>query len=202
MYYEYSEPIRSLVSHRILALNRGEKEDVLRVTIEPPVERIIEYLTKKVMKRNGNNRSQDILQEAISDSYKRLIQPSIEREIRKQLTEKGEEHAIDVFSVNLKNLLLQPPLKGRTVLGVDPAYRTGCKLAVVDETGKVKDVGVMYPTAPKNDIVGAEKIIMKFMDAYDIELIAIGNGTASRETEQFIAAVIRQNNLDIPYIIV
>src|SRR5699024_8309610 len=140
--------------------------------------------------------------EAITDSYKRLIQPSIEREIRKSLTEKGEEQAIDVFSVNLKNLLLQPPLKGRTVLGVDPAYRTGCKLAVVDETGKVKEVGVMYPTAPRKDVVGAEKVIMEFIKKHPVELIAIGNGTASRETEQFISDVIGKHDLNIPYIIV
>ncbi len=202
MYYEFSEPVRSLVSHRTLALNRGEKEDILRVTIIPPEERLITYLEKKVIKKSADEPVIQILQAAIADSYKRLIQPSIEREIRSLLTEKAEKQAIDVFSENLKNVLLQPPLKGRTVLGVDPAYRTGCKLAVVDETGKVHNVGVMYPTPPKNDRVGAEKIIMKFMDAYDIELIAIGNGTASRETEQFIAAVIRQNNLDIPYIIV
>lgn len=202
MYYDYTEAIRSLVSHRILALNRGEKEDVLRVTIEPPVERIIEYLEKKVIKNKRNEETKKILHAAISDGYKRLIQPSIEREIRNSLTEKGEEQAIDVFSVNLKNLLLQPPLKDRTVLGVDPAYRTGCKLAVVDETGKVGGVGVMYPTAPKNDTVGAEKIVLEFINKHDIELIAIGNGTASRETEQFISDVIGKHNLDIPYIIV
>lgn len=202
MYYEYSEPVRSLVSHRILALNRGEKEDVLRVSIQAPVDRIIEYLEKKIVSNKGNEETKGILEAAIDDGYKRLIQPSIEREIRNSLTEKGEEQAIDVFSVNLKNLLLQPPLKGRTVLGVDPAYRTGCKLAVVDETGKVGEVGVMFPTAPKNDTVGAEKIVMEFINKYDIELIAIGNGTASRETEQFISDVIGNHNLEIPYIIV
>lgn len=202
MYYDYSETVRSLVSHRILALNRGEKEDVLRVSIEPPVDRIIEYLEKKIVKNKGNEETKAILEAAIADGYKRLIQPSIEREIRNSLTEKGEEQAIDVFSVNLKNLLLQPPLKGRTVLGVDPAYRTGCKLAVVDETGKVGEVSVMFPTAPKNDTAGAEKIVMEFINKYDIELIAIGNGTASRETEQFISDVISNHNLEIPYIIV
>lgn len=202
MYYDFTEPVRSLVSHRILALNRGEKEDVLRVAIEPPAERIIEYLEKKIIVRNGPAESKQILQEAIADSYKRLIQPSIEREIRNLLTETGEEQAIDVFSVNLKNLLLQPPLKGRTVLGVDPAYRTGCKLAVVDETGKVYQVGVIYPNAPRNDKAGSEEIVMDYLKQHQVELIAIGNGTASRETEQFIADVINKHNLNIPYIIV
>ncbi|MFD2043841.1 Tex family protein [Ornithinibacillus salinisoli] len=202
MYYEYSETVRSIVSHRILALNRGEKEEVLKVSIEPPTERIVDYLEKKVINKKPNQEIQGVLQGAIQDSYKRLIQPSIEREIRNALTEKAEEQAIEVFSTNLKNLLLQPPLKGKTVLGVDPAYRTGCKLAVVDETGKVHEVSVMYPTAPKNDIVGAEKIVMNFVQKYNVELIAIGNGTASRETEQFISDVIEKHRLDIPYIIV
>ena len=202
MYYEYSESVRSLVSHRILALNRGEKENVLKVTIDPPIERITGFLKRKVIDRTTDEKLTDILIDAIEDSYKRLIQPSIEREIRSNLTEKGEEQAIDVFSVNLKNLLLQPPLKGKTILGVDPAFRTGCKLAVVDETGKVHDVGVMYPTAPKNDTVGAEKIAMSLINKHQVELIAIGNGTASRETEHFISEVIANNKLEIPYIIV
>ncbi|WP_087974539.1 Tex family protein [Oceanobacillus rekensis] len=202
MYYEYSESVRSLVSHRILALNRGEKENILKVTIEPPIERITQFLNRKVIERSTDEKLAGILSDAIEDSYKRLIQPSIEREIRSNLTEKGEEQAIDVFSVNLKNLLLQPPLKGKTILGVDPAFRTGCKLAVVDETGKVHKVGVMFPTAPKNDTVGSEKIVMNLIKKYPIELIAIGNGTASRETEHFISEVIANNKLDIPYIIV
>lgn len=202
MYYEYHEAVRSLVSHRILALNRGEKEEILKVSIEPPVERIHEFLQNKVIKKQTNEEIKAILKAAIEDSYKRLIQPSIEREIRASLTEKAEEQAIDVFAVNLKNLLLQPPLKGKTILGVDPAYRTGCKLAVVDETGKVLHVGVMYPTAPKNDVVGSEKIVMEIVRKFHIELVAIGNGTASRETEQFISDVISNNQLSIPYIIV
>lgn len=202
MYYVYSEAVRSLVSHRILALNRGEKEDVLKVVIEAPVERITQFLQNKVISRKTDTELRAVLQTAIEDSYKRLIQPSIEREIRNSLTEKAENQAIEVFSVNLKNLLLQPPLKGRTVLGVDPAFRTGCKLAVVDETGKVHEVGVMYPTAPRNDVAGAEKIVMSIIRKYDVELIAIGNGTASRETEQFISDVIANNSLNIPYIIV
>ncbi|MFD1851832.1 Tex family protein [Oceanobacillus bengalensis] len=202
MYYEYHEPLRKLVPHRTLALNRGEKEDILKVSIEPPIEKIHEYLEKKVIKHGASQELKEILVATISDSYKRLIQPSIEREIRSSLSERAEQHAIEVFSVNLKNLLLQPPLKGRTILGVDPAYRTGCKLVVVDETGKVLEVGVMYPTAPKNDVVGSEKIVMEFHHKYNFELVAIGNGTASRETEQFISDVIANNNLNIPYIIV
>ncbi|SEQ78147.1 uncharacterized protein SAMN05216232_3347 [Virgibacillus subterraneus] len=202
MYYDYDEAIRSMVSHRILALNRGEKEDVLKVAVQPPTERVLEYLQKKVILDKANPESAQILQNTIEDSYKRLIQPSIEREIRNSLTEKAEEQAISVFAKNLKNLLLQPPLKGKTVLGVDPAYRTGCKLSVVDETGKVHEVSVIYPTAPKHDTAGAEKIVMEFINKFGIELIAIGNGTASRETEQFIADVIGKHTLDIPYIIV
>ncbi|GAB3791293.1 Tex family protein [Virgibacillus kimchii] len=202
MYYDYHESVRSIVSHRILALNRGEKEEVLKVAIEPPVENIIAYLTRNIIKSGANDQVKKNMEEAILDSYKRLIQPSIEREIRKSLTEKAEEQAIDIFSKNLKSLLLQPPLKGKSVLGVDPAFRTGCKLAAVDETGKVMQVGVMYPTAPKNDVKGSEKIVMEFIKNNDVELIAIGNGTASRETEQFISDVIANNNLDIPYIIV
>ncbi|SDR06536.1 uncharacterized protein SAMN05216231_3516 [Virgibacillus salinus] len=202
MYYDYDEAIRSMVSHRILALNRGEKEDVLKVAVQPPTERVLEYLQKKVILDKANPESAQILQNTIEDSYKRLIQPSIEREIRNSLTEKAEEQAISVFAKNLKNLLLQPPLKGKTVLGVDPAYRTGCKLSVVDETGKVHEVSVIYPTAPKHDTAGAEKIVMEFISKFGIELIAIGNGTASRETEQFIADVIGKHTLDIPYIIV
>src|SRR5699024_3557348 len=147
--YDYNEAVRSIASHRILAMNRGEKEDVLKIAIEPPTERIIGYLQKKVVTKRAKEDSIAILQGAIEDGYKRLIQPSIERELRNSLTEKAEEQAIDIFSENLKNLLLQPPLKGKTVLGVDPAFRTGCKLAVVDETGKVHGVGVMYPTAPR-----------------------------------------------------
>src|SRR5699024_3676340 len=202
MYYEYAEQVRSVAAHRVLALNRGEKEEVLKITIEPPMEKIISYLERKVLKESVSDELAAILKAAVEDSYKRLIQPSIEREIRNSLTEKGEEQAIEVFAVNLKNLLLQPPLKGRTVLGVDPAFRTGCKLALVDETGKVHDVSVMFPTAPKLDVKGSEKIVLEFINKYDVELIAIGNGTASRETEQFISDVIQNNNLNIPYIIV
>src|SRR5699024_7307172 len=196
------EAVRTLVSHRVLAVNRGEKEDVLRVKIAAPVEKIISYLEKKVIGEVVSKSCAEVLQAAIEDSYKRLIEPSVEREIRGRLTETAEEQAINVFSENLRNLLLQPPLKGRVILSVDPAFRTGCKLAVVDETGKMLEISVVYPTAPRNDVKGAEKIVMSFMKKYPIELIAIGNGTASRETEQFIADVIRNNDLDTPYIIV
>ncbi|WP_425514311.1 Tex family protein [Lentibacillus saliphilus] len=202
MYYDYHESVRSLVSHRILALNRGEKEDVLKVTIEPPADKITTYLHKKVIKSHASEQIRSILEAAISDSYKRLIQPSIEREIRNTLSETAEQQAIDIFSENLKNLLLQPPLKGRTMLGVDPAFRTGCKLAVINETGKVQAIDVMYPTAPRNDYAGSEKKVLKFIKTYNVELIAIGNGTASRETEHFISEVISNNKLDLPYIIV
>nr|WP_010529419.1 Tex family protein [Lentibacillus jeotgali] len=202
MYYAYDEAVRSMVSHRILALNRGEKEDVLKVSVEPPTERILAYLHRKVVTNKANQETAGILKEAIEDSFKRLIQPAVEREIRSSLTEKAEEQSIEVFSRNLKNLLLQPPLKGKMVLGVDPAYRTGCKLAVVDETGKVHKVDVMYPTPPKKDTAGSERIVLEFINQFSVELIAIGNGTASRETEQFISDVIGKHSLDVPYIIV
>lgn len=203
MYYDYHEGVKSLVSHRVLALNRGEKEDVLRVAIDPPIERITSFLEGELIKSQGDPNSKELVKAALEDSYKRLIEPSIDREIRNSLTETAEIQAIDVFSENLKNLLLQPPLKERTILGVDPAFRTGCKLAVVDETGKVHAVDVMYPTAPRNDIAGAKKTVMNMIEKYGVELIAIGNGTASRETEQFIADhVIAEHDLSIPYIIV
>lgn len=202
MYYEYSEAIRSVASHRVLALNRGEKEGILKVSIEPPAERIIQGLERQIIKRQTSGEVRDLLKETIADSFKRLLQPSVEREIRNALTEKAETQAIEVFAKNLKSLLLQPPLKGRTVLGVDPAFRTGCKLAVINETGRMMDISVMYPTAPKNDTKGAEKQVLSYIQKYPIELIAIGNGTASRETEQFIVDVIQRNNLDVPYIIV
>lgn len=202
MYYEYSEAIRSIASHRVLALNRGEKEGILRVSVEPQADRITEKLERRIIKRHTKGELREFLQLTIQDSYKRLLQPSIEREIRNILTEKAEDQAIQVFAKNLNSLLLQPPLKERKILGVDPAFRTGCKLAVIDETGKMLDISVMYPTAPRNDIEGAERAVLSYMEKYNIGLIAIGNGTASRETEQFIVDVIQRNNLDTPYIIV
>ncbi|MFP7255768.1 Tex family protein [Terribacillus goriensis] len=202
MYYEYQEPIRQMASHRTLAVNRGEKEGILRVTVEPPADVILGYLKRKVVKQRTAADVASVLQTVIEDSYKRLIQPSVEREIRSMLSEKAEEQAIKIFSENLKNLLLQPPLKGRVVLGVDPAFRTGCKLAVIDETGKLLEKNVIYPTAPRHDIKGAGKVVEALLNKYDVELIAIGNGTASRETEQFIADVIKQTESNVAYIIV
>src|SRR5690625_5269636 len=161
MEHDYSESVRERMSHRTLEINRCEKEDILKVTIEPPFDRIMTFLNEKVIESQADQSVKAILEAAIDDSYKRLIQPSIEREIRNSLTEVAEEQAIGVFSENLKNLLLQPPLKGRTVLGVDPAFRTGCKLAAIDETGKVHKVGVMFPTAPRNVVAGSEKIDRK-----------------------------------------
>ncbi|GEN47154.1 Tex family protein [Alkalibacillus haloalkaliphilus] len=201
MYYEYREPVKSMASHRVLAVNRGEKEKVLKVAIEPPVDTIIDYIKRAVIK-NRETEEAAIINAAIEDSYKRLIQPSIERDIRTSLTEEAEEHAIDIFAKNLRNLLLQPPLKGKTILAVDPAFRTGCKLAIVDETGQMKSVDVIYPTEPRKDVAGAEKKVLKALNDYPIELIAIGNGTASRETEQFIADLIQKHNLDVAYLIV
>ncbi|MFS0562542.1 Tex family protein [Terribacillus sp. 179-K 1B1 HS] len=202
MYYAYQEPIRQMASHRTLAVNRGEKEGILRVTVEPPADVILAYLKRKIIKQRTSAEVASALQTAIEDSYKRLIQPSVEREIRALLSEKAEGQAIKIFSENLKNLLLQPPLKGRVVLGVDPAFRTGCKLAVIDETGKLLEKNVIYPTAPRNDVKGAKKVVDGLLDKYNVELIAIGNGTASRETEQFIADVIRQSGSSVAYIIV
>lgn len=201
MYYEYEEPVAKIVPHRVLAINRGEKEEILKVLVKPQLEVILNFLTKKWVKET-NSISSSIVIEAIEDSYKRLIQPSIEREIRNELTEKAEEQAIHIFSENLRNLLLQPPLKGKIVLGVDPAYRTGCKLAVVDDTGKVLEIGVIYPHPPVNKLDAARKKIMEIIKQYNVEMVAIGNGTASRETEQFIADVLKEINGDVYYLIV
>lgn len=201
MYYEYSEPVSKVVPHRTLALNRGEKEDVLRVAIKPNVERNMDYLTKKWIK-NSNSFVVETVVEAVEDGYKRLIQPSIEREIRNELTEKAEERAIHIFSENLRNLLLQPPLKGKVVLGVDPAYRTGCKLAVVDETGKVLRIDVIYPHPPVSKKQEAEKKFKEIIETYEVEMVAVGNGTASRETEQFVVDMLKDQKREIYYLIV
>lgn len=189
MYYKYSEPVKRLPPHRVLAINRGEREEVLGVSIDVPAERIFEELNRRTLK--GPSVARDALAAAAEDAYKRLIAPSIERELRGELTEKAEEHAIGIFSENLRNLLLQPPVKGRVVLGVDPAYRTGCKLAVVDDTGKLLEVAVTYPTPPHNKKAEAEVVFRRLIDGYGIQLIVIGNGTGSRETEQFVASIIR-----------
>lgn len=202
MYYEFEERIKTLVSHRVLAFNRAEKEGVIKVSVTAPVDRIETDLKRQIIKRQTSKEVALFLEATIADSYKRLIAPSIEREIRSTLTEEAEEQAIDVFGKNLNNLLLQPPLKGHTILGVDPAFRTGCKLAVIDETGKMLKVGVIYPTAPRNDTAGATKVVVDFIKRFEVDLIAIGNGTASRETEQFIAGLIQDNQLDLPYLIV
>jgi protein Tex len=201
MYYEYEEPVAKIVPHRVLAVNRGEKEDVLKVFVKPQTEAILGYLTKKWVK-NPNSIVASLIMETLEDSYKRLIQPSIEREIRNELTEKAEEQAIHIFSENLRNLLLQPPLKGKIVLGVDPAYRTGCKLAVVDETGKVLEIGVIYPHPPVNKLDAARKRIFELIKKYKVEMVAIGNGTASRETEQFIADILKEVEEEVYYLIV
>ncbi|WP_211653219.1 Tex family protein [Planococcus alpniumensis] len=200
MYYEYSEAIKKIVPHRILAINRGEKEGVLKVTVTPPVDRIIRLMKDKWMKM-GSTATKEV-ETAIEDSYKRLIQPSIEREIRTELSEKGETQAIHIFSENLRNLLLQPPMKDKMVLGIDPAYRTGCKLAVIDATGKLLEVAVIYPHPPKSDQQGAKKILQRLTDTYPIEIMAIGNGTASRETEQFIADFLGETAKKASYVIV
>ncbi|GKU84633.1 Tex family protein [Niallia sp. NCCP-28] len=201
MYYEYDEPVNKIVPHRTLALNRGEKEDILKIAIKVPNDTILQYLEKKWISKEDEH-SSAIIKEAIEDGYKRLIQPSIEREIRSELTEKAEEQAIHIFSENLRNLLLQPPLKGKMVLGVDPAYRTGCKLAVVDEIGKVLEIGVIYPHAPVSKTKEASIIFQNLLQKYQIEMVAVGNGTASRETEQFVVDMIKQQNREIFYLIV
>ncbi|MBG9487921.1 Tex family protein [Bacillus subtilis] len=201
MYYEYEEPIAKVVPHRVLAMNRGEKEDILKVAIEPPADHIKAYLEKQIIK-NRSTSVREILQETIEDSYKRLIQPAIEREIRKELSEKADEQAIHIFSENLRKLLLQPPMKGNTVLGVDPAFRTGCKLAVSDETGKVLKIDVIYPHAPVNKTKEAHEKVKKILEQYQVEMVAIGNGTASRETEQFIVNVLKDMPRKIYYVIV
>ena len=189
MYNEYTEKISTIPSHRILAINRGEKEEFLKVSIDKPVDKIIGYIAKKVIK---NLKYEEILLDTIEDSFKRLIEPSLDREIRADLTEKADKQAIEVFGKNAKQLLLGAPLKGLTVLGFDPAYRTGCKLAVIDETGKVLDTGVIYPTEPQNDIEGSEKELIKLIVKDNIQMIAIGNGTASRESEIFVANTLKK----------
>lgn len=201
MYYEYSEQINKIVPHRVLALNRGEKENVLKVSIDDPSERILSWIERHVI--NGKQTiAKQVLVEAIEDGYKRLIQPSIEREIRKEVSDIAEEQAIHIFSENLRNLLLQPPLKGRIVLGVDPAFRTGCKLSVVDDTGKMLEVDVIYPTQPWNKVDEGKEKVKHLIKKHGIEMIAVGNGTASRETEQFIAELLKEVDDEVFYLIV
>ncbi len=200
-YYEYKEPLKRIVPHRTLAINRGEKEDVLRVGIEFPEERIIGGMERELI-RKAHSPSAIQMEEAILDSFKRLIAPSIEREIRSVLTEKAEEQAIHVFSENLKSLLLQPPLKGNVILGVDPAFRSGCKLAVVDETGKLLEVSVIFPHPPKPQKEKSKQEILGFLKKYPVTIIAIGNGTASRETEMFIVDCLKEAEAGVSYVIV
>lgn len=202
MYYEYSEPVKKLPPHRILAINRGERENVLKVTLELPASQIHAHISKSLMKRS-RSAVRSVLEAVIEDAYKRLLAPSIERDIRGELTEKAEEHAIEIFAQNLDQLLMQPPVRGKQVLGVDPAYRTGCKLAVVDHTGKLEEVAVIYPTPPLSKVEAAAKTVKGFIEKYGITLIVIGNGTASRETEQFIADVITElPERELAYLIV
>ena len=201
MYYDFSEPILRIPSHRILAINRGEKEEFLKVKMEKPEEKILAMLEKQII-TDEKSQFAVMLKETILDAYKRLIEPSIEREIRTDLTEKADEKAIKVFGQNAKQLLLQPPIKGKNVIGFDPAYRTGCKIAVIDYTGKLLDYTTIYPTEPQNDIVGARKTILDLIKKYDVDMIALGNGTASRESEQFLSDTIKLTSKEVVYAIV
>ena len=200
MYYEFSEKINQIPSHRILAINRGEKEEVLKVKLDKPEDKILEYIEKDVIVKKSQ--FEEMLRATILDSFKRLIEPSIDREIRNDLTEKAEEQAIKVFGKNAKQLLLGAPIKGKTVMGFDPAYRTGCKIAVIDETGKVLDIETVYPTAPQNDVEGAKSKLLKLIKKDKIDMIAIGNGTASRESEMFVADMIKEADREVNYAIV
>ncbi|MCD8885226.1 RNA-binding transcriptional accessory protein [Mammaliicoccus sciuri] len=200
MYYTYEEPIKKIVPHRVLAINRGESEGILKVGFEIDTASLESYLTTQFVKKE--HKHIEMIKEAIQDSLKRLILPSIEREIRSELTQKAEEHAIEIFSENLKNLLLQAPLKGKKILGLDPAYRTGCKLAVINEYGSFVDKNVIYPHPPVSKTDQAEKIFVDMIKKHDIELVAIGNGTASRESEQFVAEMIKKHNLTCQFVIV
>ena len=200
MYYEFSETIRTIPSHRILAINRGEKEKFIKVSIEKPEEKILNYIQKYIIK--GDTQFTQMLIDTIADSYKRLIEPSIDREIRNDLTEKAEEKAIKVFGENAKQLLLGAPIKNKTVMGFDPAYRTGCKIAVIDETGKLLEYTTVYPTEPQNDVAGAKKELLKLIEKYNVNMIAIGNGTASRESEMFVSDMIKEVKHEVCYVIV
>ena len=201
MYYDYKEPILRIPSHRVLAINRGEKEEFLKVKLEKPDDKILEYLRKQIIK-NYKSQYNEMLTNTIEDAYKRLIEPSIEREIRSDLTERSEEKAIKVFGKNAKQLLLQPPIKNMVVMGFDPAYRTGCKIAVIDKTGKLLETTTVYPTEPQNDVEGAKKVLKALIKKHGINMIAIGNGTASRESESFVSDMIKEINETVYYAIV
>jgi len=200
-YYAYEEPLKTIPPHRTLAINRGEKEEILRVKVLAPEQIVLEWLVQQTVLK-PDHESVRWLTAATEDSYNRLIQPSIERELRNDLSEKAEEQAIKVFGINLKNLLLQAPIKGKTVMGFDPAYRTGCKIAVLSPQGRLLDYDTVYPTAPQNDVEGATKALKKMIETHGVDLIAIGNGTGSRESEQFVAELIRQVNRSVSYSIV
>ncbi|MDR5659807.1 Tex family protein [Serpentinicella sp. ANB-PHB4] len=201
MYYDYTEKVKSIVAHRILAINRGEKEEILKVKVDIEAEKILRYLENRVSNGNGSITTPYVIK-AMEDAYKRLISPSIEREIRSFLTEQAEEKAIKVFGENLKKLLLQPPITGKVVMGFDPAYRTGCKIAVVDETGKLLDTTTIFPTAPQNKVEESKKILIDLINKYNIDMIAIGNGTASRESELIVAEMLKEVDRKVFYMIV
>jgi len=197
MYADFQEPVRQIANHRILAVNRGEKKKALKVTVEPPIDEIHTYLQKQIIKK-----PLELLTETIEDAYKRLISPSIEREIRGMLTEKAEANAIEVFSKNLKSLLLVPPVKGKVIMGFDPAYRTGCKIAVIDAVGKLLDYTTIYPTAPQKDTEKSKTVLKALIEKHHVDLISIGNGTASRESEVFVADMLKEISRKVSYIIV
>ena len=202
MYYDHEEPVSKVAGHRVLAINRGEKEKILTVKISAPEEDILRYLEKQVITKENENTT-PVLKAAVEDSYRRLIAPAIEREIRNDLTEKAEDGAIKVFKKNLEQLLMQPPIVGQVVLGWDPAFRTGCKLAVVDATGKVLDTTVIYPTAPTTPakIAAAKETLKEMIEKYNITLFSVGNGTASRESEQVIVELLKEIPQKVQYVI-
>lgn len=201
MYYDYSESVKTIAPHRVLAINRGEKEDFLKVKLEINTDKVINYIVNEYVK-NNNFKNKEIIVSAIEDAYKRLIFPSIEREVRNNLTELAQERAISVFSQNIKGLLLQAPVKGKVVMGFDPAFRTGCKIAVIDKNGKLLDTTTVYPTDPQNDVEGAKKTLKELISKYNIDIIAIGNGTASRESEKFVSEMLKEIDREVQYIIV
>lgn len=201
MYYDYSESVKTIAPHRVLAINRGEKEDFLKVKLEINTDKVINYIVNEYVK-NNNFKNKEIIVSAIEDAYKRLIFPSIEREVRNNLTEVAQERAISVFGQNIKGLLLQAPVKGKVVMGFDPAFRTGCKIAVVDKNGKLLDTTTVYPTEPQNNIEGAKKTLKELISKYNIDIIAIGNGTASRESEKFVSDMLKEIDREVQYIIV
>ena len=201
MYYDFEEPVSKIAGYRTLAINRGENEKILTVKVEAPRDRILQFLEKQVIIKD-NPYTTPVLKETIADSYDRLIAPAIEREVRNELTEKAEDGSIKVFAKNLEQLLMQPPISGKVVLGWDPAFRTGCKLAVVDATGKVLDTVVIYPTEPQKKIKEAKEILKKLIKKYDVDLISVGNGTASRESEMVIVELLKELDKKVEYIIV